>query len=163
MIRRPPRSTLFPYTTLFRSAAGRRERDERQHPDERRIVANGGATAVAVSGRGVRLQHVLADGVLLEPGDGAVGRRGLERRALVQELVREDDAREAKNVNGVSDVDVARADRKRRVNAVGDLEQRQVSPGILHRLSRRVEQERRAELLDLGGESRAVGEQDGDL
>src|SRR2546430_13531305 len=79
MIRRPPRSTLFPYTTLFRSAAGRRERDERQHPDERRIVANGGATAVAVSGRGVRLQHVLADGVLLEPGDGAVGHRGLER------------------------------------------------------------------------------------
>src|SRR2546427_8833815 len=26
MIRRPPRSTLFPYTTLFRSAAGRRLR-----------------------------------------------------------------------------------------------------------------------------------------
>src|SRR5260221_6777530 len=26
MIRRPPRSTLFPYTTLFRSAAARRER-----------------------------------------------------------------------------------------------------------------------------------------
>src|SRR3712207_6994988 len=25
MIRRPPRSTLFPYTTLFRSAAGQRE------------------------------------------------------------------------------------------------------------------------------------------
>src|SRR2546430_17320731 len=25
MIRRPPRSTLFPYTTLFRSAAGDRE------------------------------------------------------------------------------------------------------------------------------------------
>src|SRR3712207_8322840 len=33
MIRRPPRSTLFPYTTLFRSAAlgpGRREIDARQ-------------------------------------------------------------------------------------------------------------------------------------
>src|SRR3712207_8556963 len=29
MIRRPPRSTLFPYTTLFRSrASGRRESDE---------------------------------------------------------------------------------------------------------------------------------------
>src|SRR5436190_11998325 len=31
MIRRPPRSTLFPYTTLFRSwgaAAGRRHRDQ---------------------------------------------------------------------------------------------------------------------------------------
>src|SRR3712207_7546772 len=26
MIRRPPRSTLFPYTTLFRSAAGRARR-----------------------------------------------------------------------------------------------------------------------------------------
>src|SRR3712207_8882496 len=28
MIRRPPRSTLFPYTTLFRSLARRRERDD---------------------------------------------------------------------------------------------------------------------------------------
>src|SRR3712207_7722925 len=27
MIRRPPRSTLFPYTTLFRSRRGRRRRD----------------------------------------------------------------------------------------------------------------------------------------
>src|SRR5256885_8874936 len=27
MIRRPPRSTLFPYTTLFRSGATRRSRD----------------------------------------------------------------------------------------------------------------------------------------
>src|SRR2546426_7406087 len=30
MIRRPPRSTLFPYTTLFRSRAERRDR--RRHP-----------------------------------------------------------------------------------------------------------------------------------
>src|SRR5258706_16434230 len=29
MIRRPPRSTLFPYTTLFRSQLGLRERDVR--------------------------------------------------------------------------------------------------------------------------------------
>src|SRR2546425_9566734 len=29
MIRRPPRSTLFPYTTLFRSLCGRRPRDSR--------------------------------------------------------------------------------------------------------------------------------------
>src|SRR3970282_2438710 len=29
MIRRPPRSTLFPYTTLFRSAPGRRARSSR--------------------------------------------------------------------------------------------------------------------------------------
>src|SRR3989454_1568286 len=30
MIRRPPRSTLFPYTTLFRSHAHRRHRVERE-------------------------------------------------------------------------------------------------------------------------------------
>src|SRR3712207_8660735 len=29
MIRRPPRSTLFPYTTLFRSELGRRQPEER--------------------------------------------------------------------------------------------------------------------------------------
>src|SRR3712207_8675134 len=34
MIRRPPRSTLFPYTTLFRSAAARV--DERRHRRRRR-------------------------------------------------------------------------------------------------------------------------------
>src|SRR3712207_9460940 len=32
MIRRPPRSTLFPYTTLFRSALGRRCHDDGRHP-----------------------------------------------------------------------------------------------------------------------------------
>src|SRR5690554_7744941 len=34
MIRRPPRSTLFPYTTLFRSGAGRGQ-DRKQHPRSR--------------------------------------------------------------------------------------------------------------------------------
>src|SRR5256885_11859830 len=33
MIRRPPRSTLFPYTTLFRSRSGRRAPSERQNRD----------------------------------------------------------------------------------------------------------------------------------
>src|SRR5690348_18115291 len=33
MIRRPPRSTLFPYTTLFRSCALRREEDVRLGDD----------------------------------------------------------------------------------------------------------------------------------
>src|SRR5256885_6754023 len=37
MIRRPPRSTLFPYTTLFRSAAHRARRLPRRH--HRRNVA----------------------------------------------------------------------------------------------------------------------------
>src|SRR3989475_4618732 len=38
MIRRPPRSTLFPYTTLFRSQIGRQQRDdfEVRRPAERR-------------------------------------------------------------------------------------------------------------------------------
>src|SRR5438270_8515678 len=31
MIRRPPRSTLFPYTTLFRSQDGRRRPQRRRH------------------------------------------------------------------------------------------------------------------------------------
>src|SRR3712207_8940195 len=32
MIRRPPRSTLFPYTTLFRSSALRRDPPRASHP-----------------------------------------------------------------------------------------------------------------------------------
>src|SRR5258708_14416760 len=34
MIRRPPRSTLFPYTTLFRSSPGHFENKEKFAPDE---------------------------------------------------------------------------------------------------------------------------------
>src|SRR5437667_7169676 len=33
MIRRPPRSTLFPYTTLFRSDRGVRDGDQGRRPD----------------------------------------------------------------------------------------------------------------------------------
>src|SRR2546430_4786679 len=35
MIRRPPRSTLFPYTTLFRSRRGERDRGSQRRPAER--------------------------------------------------------------------------------------------------------------------------------
>src|SRR3712207_7223376 len=38
MIRRPPRSTLFPYTTLFRSNAGHGEHED-GHPQRGRRVA----------------------------------------------------------------------------------------------------------------------------
>src|SRR3712207_8547215 len=41
MIRRPPRSTLFPYTTLFRSVLGQPVADvlvERRVPDRRRVA-----------------------------------------------------------------------------------------------------------------------------
>src|SRR2546423_10352733 len=36
MIRRPPRSTLFPYTTLFRSSRGTRARPRRRLPARQR-------------------------------------------------------------------------------------------------------------------------------
>src|SRR4051812_49645238 len=36
MIRRPPRSTLFPYTTLFRSPVGQRPAVPEQHPQHGR-------------------------------------------------------------------------------------------------------------------------------
>src|SRR2546430_7100701 len=52
MIRRPPRSTLFPYTTLFRSAAWQRE-----NPDARPHVLTG------------RWQVPLRWLVLFEPGE----------------------------------------------------------------------------------------------
>src|SRR5687768_17987755 len=45
MIRRPPRSTLFPYTTLFRSETLRRDRDERVDP---RLASAGGPGALRV-------------------------------------------------------------------------------------------------------------------
>src|SRR5215510_13883355 len=47
MIRRPPRSTLFPYTTLFRSARGpRRSGREHAHPAAREeLLPHAGAHA----------------------------------------------------------------------------------------------------------------------
>src|SRR2546427_1427301 len=49
MIRRPPRSTLFPYTTLFRSGAGRRARGDSEAPRSNASLShdarNGGAAA----------------------------------------------------------------------------------------------------------------------
>src|SRR2546429_4549335 len=40
MIRRPPRSTLFPYTTLFRSVYNPPRRDEQAHPNQRKDCGN---------------------------------------------------------------------------------------------------------------------------
>src|SRR5438034_8386961 len=49
MLRRPPRSTLFPYTTLFRSAQVDvvREQEGRQHDRDGRQEAPRGATPAA--------------------------------------------------------------------------------------------------------------------
>src|SRR3712207_7020370 len=51
MIRRPPRSTLFPYTTLFRSAVGPLRRDALPGGGGRRAAAARGKRAVR-AGRG---------------------------------------------------------------------------------------------------------------
>src|SRR2546430_11472195 len=53
MIRRPPRSTLFPYTTLFRS-----QRDVHDHP------------GLALEPHGHERQVVLDQGMVLGPGPG---------------------------------------------------------------------------------------------
>src|SRR3712207_2575349 len=52
MIRRPPRSTLFPYTTLFRSGEALRDLEDILHPlvrreTDRRIAASGADLFVA--------------------------------------------------------------------------------------------------------------------
>src|SRR5882672_10261341 len=56
MIRRPPRSTLFPYTTLFRSRPFRHEADNRQLAFDVEIDTNLGRTITTDS---KRLQQVL--------------------------------------------------------------------------------------------------------
>src|SRR5437764_2001798 len=51
MLRRPPRSTLFPYTTLFRSHAGRTpRRDDRRPQPHPALVGPGRATAIRRNG-----------------------------------------------------------------------------------------------------------------
>src|SRR3712207_9279657 len=50
MIRRPPRSTLFPYTTLFRSSHGTHEYYEWRAALTRRLIEERGFGLVAVEG-----------------------------------------------------------------------------------------------------------------
>src|SRR3712207_8693211 len=69
MIRRPPRSTLFPYTTLFRSAEERGWTvlvDQTDGLRERELLVAGG------------VRHHLIDGLILSPV--AVGAADLDRK-----------------------------------------------------------------------------------
>src|SRR2546430_8085541 len=74
MIRRPPRSTLFPYTTLFRSSRARGRRDARHRLPRSGKEASGRAQAGRRAGAGARL--------LGEPGGvrdvGAMRRAGAD-------------------------------------------------------------------------------------
>src|SRR2546421_12801356 len=80
MIRRPPRSTLFPYTTLFRSHL----RTRRQTPLPVEVVGEVARDAVVLRRPG---GSVLADGQDLSAGAHAVvdgvGRDDVEELALI--------------------------------------------------------------------------------
>src|SRR3712207_6915661 len=68
MIRRPPRSTLFPYTTLFRSRKQRKQMVEMQ---EMQRALEEGDVVVTTSGlRGIVTDASFEDTVDLEIADG---------------------------------------------------------------------------------------------
>src|SRR2546427_12206988 len=85
MIRRPPRSTLFPYTTLFRSADLRRDAGGDGERKERIVLGLGGPEAVVaerldlprVGGDGLRIVGQHADVEL----HGASPRVGIGHRS----------------------------------------------------------------------------------
>src|SRR3712207_8345866 len=64
MIRRPPRSTLFPYTTLFRSKTERNHRPERRHGHDPEEAPNQEVRQLAAGLQGAPEQVIL----LREPG-----------------------------------------------------------------------------------------------
>src|SRR2546430_3282779 len=78
MIRRPPRSTLFPYTTLFRSLE---LRGEGSRPRPTQVTALGGGSRVLGSGLGeagevLALENPLAQRRELQPHGRIVGELG---------------------------------------------------------------------------------------
>src|SRR2546426_11465413 len=75
MIRRPPRSTLFPYTTLFRShrhavlaRAERHEHRERRPPDVSAVVKEAVDAVGGVDEEEAREDEPVHEEVALEPG-----------------------------------------------------------------------------------------------
>src|SRR2546430_10456206 len=79
MIRRPPRSTLFPYTTLFRSQLHARRRHALHHGDaERRVVS----LVVLVIDFAVQEFHT--DGYLLLFREGTPEQRSEEHTSELQ-------------------------------------------------------------------------------
>src|SRR3989454_11435437 len=106
MIRRPPRSTLFPYTTLFRSLAARQRRAERARVARRRqdVVLADEDEARGAKERQERERVVRDAGVHLTLVGGdrleepALARRPLERdhlrRRRLEEAVGEGPRRE---------------------------------------------------------------------
>src|SRR2546425_9496196 len=65
MIRRPPRSTLFPYTTLFRSSRGKRR--QRRSLDSWRTGSGWCGDGMEVSSRGVDAVATCSVHALVKP------------------------------------------------------------------------------------------------
>src|SRR3712207_7544180 len=78
MIRRPPRSTLFPYTTLFRSEAGSRRVSGNPQDSVSVFPFTGPATGVTLEGFGYPLENAR-----LEIGD-TLGFRSEEHTSELQ-------------------------------------------------------------------------------
>src|SRR5256886_16751168 len=86
MIRRPPRSTLFPYTTLFRSASrvrswivvGSARRPWAEHVDD--LIATGDPTPISADpAQGLGGAMISTGGPTGRPQGGARGRGGPAR------------------------------------------------------------------------------------
>src|SRR5947209_10148061 len=80
MIRRPPRSTLFPYTTLFRSASLRGPRRTKEQRDRPETLAG----AAVRAGRLFRARSVVTVFHLGPPAlrqFAALGGKGLDRKS----------------------------------------------------------------------------------
>src|SRR3712207_7741007 len=77
MIRRPPRSTLFPYTTLFRSLA---ELGERLAQGHRRDPEHGGEVGLRGQLLAVR-QETQGDGAADPADDGLAAQRAVVERS----------------------------------------------------------------------------------
>src|SRR2546430_10673320 len=74
MIRRPPRSTLFPYTTLFRSASRKRSSDAETHDvsaEAGRIAFSGGRSRSEEHTSELQSQSNLVCRLLLEKNNVA--------------------------------------------------------------------------------------------
>src|SRR3712207_7511556 len=82
MIRRPPRSTLFPYTTLFRSRAAELRREAQQRRTEARAASaqKGGATSTG----GVRVVRRDDEGRTASPSSSADPARSEEHTSELQ-------------------------------------------------------------------------------
>src|SRR3712207_6876836 len=86
MIRRPPRSTLFPYTTLFRSAAAQRDGPQTRLDVAARRPALQQADTRAAAEHGRARARAGARNLLLRPRARAVrlGRRSEEHTSELQ-------------------------------------------------------------------------------